>query len=493
MRAIPYVFLIFFLLLAFCSSAFSQTNSQANLIIIQTDEHNFRTLGCYRDQLSHDQAHMWGEGNIVETPNIDFLANNGALFTKYYAASPVCTPSRASFITGLYPHQTGSPKNDLPLHDDIITYAMVLRDQGYATGFMGKWHLDGTGKPQWTPRRSFGFEDNTYMFNRGHWKKLADGPDGPRVAASNKEGQPSYFLDQADEASYTTDFLMDKGIAFIDQHKDQPFSVYISLPDPHGPDRVRSPYDTMYKHMFFKAPLTYHKPEEGVPSWASRAKKAGLDQAQYFGMVRCIDDNIGKLIRYLRDNDLLDNTIIIFTSDHGDLRGEHHRHNKGNPLEASAKIPFIVYYPKRIPAGSVISNAFNTVDFSPTMLAFMGMDIPPQMKGRDFSEILVDPSKQDNWEDITFMRNAGTAQNGNWLAAVTSRYKLVISKKDDPWLIDMETDPNELINYFSRAEYRKTAKELARQLNGYAQKHADPYLTGSKMASDLERIIKGDF
>ncbi|MCF6357328.1 MAG: sulfatase-like hydrolase/transferase, partial [Draconibacterium sp.] len=106
-----------------------------NLLIIQTDEHNFRTLGCYREQLSHEQAFVWGDGNNVETPNIDYLAKNGVLFTKFYAATPVCSPSRGTLISGMYPQHTGVPKNDLPLNDGLISYSEILGHSGYKTGF----------------------------------------------------------------------------------------------------------------------------------------------------------------------------------------------------------------------------------------------------------------------------------------------------------------------------------------------------------------------
>ncbi|MEN8248307.1 MAG: sulfatase-like hydrolase/transferase, partial [Bacteroidota bacterium] len=99
----------------------STEKSSPNLLVIQTDEHNFRTLGCYRDQLDHEQAWVWGEANNVETPNIDYLASNGMLFNKFYAATPVCSPSRASFISGLYPQHAGVPSNNKPMRDSVIT------------------------------------------------------------------------------------------------------------------------------------------------------------------------------------------------------------------------------------------------------------------------------------------------------------------------------------------------------------------------------------
>ena len=157
-----------------------------NLLVIMTDEHNFRTLGCYRETLSPQQAFMWGKA-VVETPNIDSLAKNGAICTSFYATTPVCSPSRASFISGLYPQATPVVTNNIPLNDDVISFAELMKRQGYKTGFCGKWHLDGEGKPQWAPKRKFGFDDNRFMFNRGHWKKLEITPKGPRVAARETE------------------------------------------------------------------------------------------------------------------------------------------------------------------------------------------------------------------------------------------------------------------------------------------------------------------
>jgi len=460
-----------------------------NLLIIQTDEHNFRTLGCYRQQLSHDQAFVWGDGNNVETPNIDFLAENGVLFTKFYAATPVCSPSRGSLVSGMYPQHTGVPKNDLPMNNDIVTYSEVLLKAGYSTGFIGKWHLDGTGKPQWEPERKFGFADNRYMYNRGHWKKMEDTNEGPKVAALDAKGEPVYNLDGADEKSFTTDFLTAKTIDFIDKNKNKPFSLYLSIPDPHGPDAVRLPYSEMYKHMQFEKPKSFNTNPDTVPSWAKPEKTPKLTHYQYFGMVKCIDDNVGKIITYLRENELLDKTIIVFTSDHGDLRAEHGKHNKGNPLEASAKIPFIVYYPAKIPGGTVVNNAFNTVDFAPTFLTFLNQKVPTQMQGRDFSNLLINPSSQSDYEDITFMRSTGLGDEGNWTAAVTSRYKLILSKTDQPWLVDMEKDPNELINFIYKPENKGRVKKLAQELSNYAKKQNDPFLTGTKMADDLSDLL----
>lgn len=132
-------------LAAIITLASAAESSRPNLLIIQTDEHNFRTLGCYRETLSEDQALMWGE-SVVETPHIDRIAHEGALCTSFYATTPVCSPSRGSFVSGLYPQNSPVVQNNVPLGDHVVTFAQILKDNGYTTGYAGKWHLDH-GKP----------------------------------------------------------------------------------------------------------------------------------------------------------------------------------------------------------------------------------------------------------------------------------------------------------------------------------------------------------
>ncbi|MDG1874493.1 MAG: sulfatase-like hydrolase/transferase, partial [Mariniblastus sp.] len=309
-------------------------SAQPNVIVIMTDEHNFRTLGCYRATMQKRQAYMWGP-SVVETPHIDWIANHGALCTSFYATTPVCSPSRGSLISGLYPQATPVVTNNIPLNDDVVTFAEILGKRGYATGFAGKWHLDGEGKPQWAPKRKFGFEDNRFMFNRGHWKNFEITANGPRVGAQ-KNNRPSYDVANADEKSFSTDWLMDRTLEFVEANKASSFCYMLSLPDPHGPDTVRKPYDTMYDKQIYEKPTTYDLDERAIPMWGKPALKTGFGQSKYYGMVKCIDDNIGRLIAKLKAEGILEKTMIVFTSDHGDLRGEHHRQNKGVPWEGSA-------------------------------------------------------------------------------------------------------------------------------------------------------------
>ena len=309
--------------------------------MILTDEHSVRTLGCYRDFFNStnqtEQAFVWGDGLEVETPHIDRLASEGALFTNFYTVAPLCTPSRASFMSGLYPQKTGSSDNHGRMYGDVDTFATVLRMQRkYYTGYFGKWHLNGEQKPGFaTKKRKFGFEDTNYQFNRGHWKFL-DWTNGTKSA---------FLFDQRDNLTefggdvtkhYTTDYLFDRGIEFIDTAlaKDKPFAYVLSIPDPHGPTEVRQPYEDMYKYMNFSLPLTTRttvRKDPATPDWNYHDHMhVPLDDAdayldnyesnntfyqnymqQYFGMVKCIDDNVGKLLDHLEAKGIDNNTIIV--------------------------------------------------------------------------------------------------------------------------------------------------------------------------------------
>lgn len=465
-------------LLAVGMSAISDGADPINLLVIHTDEHHFNTLGCYG-------------GTIVKTPNIDWLAQNGARCTSFYATTPVCSPSRSSFMSGRYPQCTPVVTNNIPMDDEIVTFAEILGRSQYATGYAGKWHLDGAGKPQWGPDRHFGFAENRFMFNRGHWKKFEDTPDGPRVAARNAKGQPSYDVADADEKTFATDWLADKAVDFIGHNAKRPFCYMVSFPDPHGPNTVRAPYDTMYDGVDVPIPATLSKTAEQTPGWAVKDK--GVNEKnlrkimpRYYGMVKCIDDNVGKILNSLRSRKLLDKTIIVFTADHGDLCGEHGRLNKGVPYEGSAKIPFILYYPAKVPAGTVVDEALSCIDFLPTVLSLMEVPTGGKEQGRDASALLMGKGS-NGWHDIAFLRGTGDA---NWVCAVTDRYKLVYSPKDVPWLFDLEKDPDELMNRFSDAEYRPIVRELTRELVAYCRAYQDANGEHPKVKAEMAAALE---
>ena len=465
------------------SASLAGRAKQPNLLIIHTDEHNFRTLGCYRDLMSDDQSYVWGKGVKVETPHLDSLARDGAIATSYYAASPVCTPSRASLVSGLYPVHTGSPSNDMPLNDDLVTFAEVLKREGYSTSYVGKWHLDGDAKPGFAPARKFGWEDNRYMINRGHWKLLEKSGDTAAFIGSFNEHKNQYKFDisEADKTSFTTDFLCNRTLEIIERDKTKPFCVMVSIPDPHGPNHVRKPYDTMFADMHFQNPRTMDAMnEETTPGWVSikgkNSAEKGLKQEQmqgYFGMVKCIDDNVGRILNYLESQGLADNTIVVFSSDHGDLMGEHKKHNKGNPYEASARIPFLIRWPGKIPAGKVVRSAQCNVDFAPMALSMLGVtNGVPEFHGTDTSADYLGAQKEVTGDRIVYITNAAS----KWVAAVNQRYKLVLSINDDPWLFDLQKDPDELINFYTHPEYRQIAEKMQSALVAQMKQYEEPAL-----------------
>ena len=477
--------LAFLLVTCAALSLLSAPAPKPNVLIIHTDEHNFRTLGCYRALLPPEAAFVWGKGIEVKTPHIDWLAEHGALCDRFYTVSPVCTPSRASFVSGRYPQNAGAYNNNLRLLDNVVTFAEVLGRNGYTTGYAGKWHIDGPAKPGWTPSRKFGFADNRYMYNRGHWKQLEDTPKGPQVKAA-KKGQPTYDVRGADEKSFTTDFLADRTIEFIKAHKAQPFCYMVSIPDPHGPNSVRAPYDTMFSKMKFEKPRNAAEKGENLPSWALPLG-AFEDMPRYFGMVKCIDDNVGKIIAALRSEGLLDRTIVIFTSDHGDMCGEHGRVNKGLPMEASARVPFVIYAPGMVKPGLVVHDVVTTVDFKPTLLGLLGLAPDSQDEGRDASALFLQGKAPQGWRNVGFSRNAP----GAWLMAVTSQYKFVVSLYSEPCLFDLEKDPLEMRNLFRQPSSREVIRQMAADLLDYSRKHKDPYAEQAAIKADLAWCAQG--
>ncbi|MDG2253390.1 MAG: sulfatase-like hydrolase/transferase [Opitutaceae bacterium] len=461
-----------------------------NLLVIHTDEQNFRTLGCYRKLMPKDRAEMWGP-TVCETPNIDWLADNGAIATRFYATTPVCSPSRGAFVTGRYPQNNGVATNGGTLLDDTITFGEALRKVGYATGYAGKWHIDNKGSMNlWAPEREFGFTDNRYMLKRGHWKQLEDTPQGPRVIDYEK-----ISVEGATPENFTTDFLADKTVDFINEHKDEPFCYMLSIPDPHGPNSVRAPYDTMYNDKSFTAPATMSKSTEDQPWWGQphEVLKYGFNRdkdsmAQYFGMVKCIDDNVGKILDAVRKAGLMEKTIILFTSDHGDMCYEHARINKSIPFEASAKVPFVLYSAGQIESGLVVNEALGCVDFMPTVLDLMGVKSPGTEEGRSAAALFTRTRPAD-WNDIAIFRSSGTG--AGWLAAATKRHKLVFTSDSSPWLFDMEQDPHELKNFLDDPASRGIIRSLSSQLLDYCSVHKDPRIKISRIKSDLSWGAEG--
>ena len=371
----------------------------------------------------------------------------------------------------------------------MVTFAEELKREGYFTSYLGKWHLNGQSLPGWaydTKGMKWGYMDRQFMFNRGHWKLIKVNEETKEIDLCC-EGEGWKLHQQISEAKdYATDFLFDNAMSKIDNFlKDgakSSFAMMISIPDPHGPDVVRKPYDEMYDKFEFKSPETMTaalRSNPAVPKWADYEfnKVDSLNQKTmkaYFGAVKLIDDKVGELLAFLDRRNLKNKTIIVFTSDHGDMLGEHSKVNKGLPYKASVSVPFIIRYPGQIKPAKTIHTPYSTVDFAPTILSMMGIHNKNMIfNGTDASmELLSNSSESTLINKKTYF----TDDTGQWASVCTFRYKLVVSLDDKPWLFDQLKDPNELVNYYMEEEYKNISNELITFLIDEMVKFKDPML-----------------
>ncbi|MGE4490567.1 MAG: sulfatase-like hydrolase/transferase, partial [Kiritimatiellales bacterium] len=296
-------------------------SARPNVLIIHTDQQAPWTLGAYG-------------GTLVDTPNIDSIGRDGAVFNSFFCDSAVCTPSRGCFLSGLYAYNHGAFGNDEPLRPSVETFAHVLQRNGYDTGYIGKWHLDGppaltgemvgkdaSGCPVWIPPdRAMGFSDSRYMFECWHGKKFVDRP--------GQKPEAFIYREIGDEKTYTTDWLAQKTIDFLRKERTNPFCCMVSIPDPHTPFWTRTPYSTQYKPEDMPLPETLEVPEfmpmaqtkeiqaTFMTTQAARYQKP-VEQllrewkGQYCGMAKCIDDSVGRNLDCLKEQGQLDNTVIV--------------------------------------------------------------------------------------------------------------------------------------------------------------------------------------
>lgn len=437
--------------------------TRPNLLIIHTDQQDSWSISAYG-------------GTLVSTPNIDRLATDGARFTNFFTNSAICTPSRGCFVTGRYPHAHGAYRNNLCLHADEVTFAEMLRRDGYDTGYIGKWHLDGDPRPGWVhPERCMGFADNYYMFNRGHWKKIEDAGMG--------DMQPVVYPYKVvgDKQTYTTDYLTGKALDFVGRSCGNPFCLMLSLPDPHGPVDVRPPYDTMFSPDDMPLPDTMF--EEHVPDWARPAQRYGPKielpreeqeanlrrfMAKYCGEVKLIDDCVGRLIDALETQGVLDDTIVVFTTDHGEYMGEHGLMEKNNLYETAYHIPFVMRWPGKVPAGTVAEHFFTTVDFQPTILGLMDVAACGREQGRDYSPVLT--GKQQEWTDESYIHHHTHKRAGIF----TPEYELAYVKNADAVLFDRVNDPQQTTNLFGDAGHADTVTQLTQKVVAHHRQVASP-------------------
>jgi arylsulfatase A len=422
-----YVLLTVFLGVASCKSPDSQTIKKPNIIIIFTDDMGYGDLGCY--------------GSVIhETPNIDKLSENGVRFTDFYTSSPVCTPSRASLLTGCYPQRIDMDVNEKPrdefravltplspkgLNPREITIGKVLKTKGYATACIGKWHL-GDQKPFWPGNHGF---DYFYGILHSHNQGTEDCP----LAIFEQDK----LVETPVDIPMLTKKMTRKALEFINNNTGSPFFLYLPHPMPH------------------------------FPLAASDEFKGKSSDGIYGDAIAEIDWSVGVIMKEIEKLGLLNNTMIVFTSDNGgEARGGmvkgglNHplRGHKGQTWEGGMRVPCIIQWPGIIPSGTVCKELATEMDVLPTLAGIV--DARDQLKnridGHDIYNLMVSPESEKSPYDVFYYYDRDQLQAIRWknwklhLKQEHGRYPAAWKSYTEPFpnfeLYDLERDPTETWN-----------------------------------------------
>jgi arylsulfatase A-like enzyme len=429
------------------------------------------------DQLRWDALGCTGSG-YVHTPNIDALARRGVVLRNAYCASPVCSPARASWLSGLYPHATGQWINYGPrragqpgcrMREDVVTIADVLAAEGYRCANAGVWHLGDDEHPQ------HGFEAGwiTYRYHRD--------PDDPLVryfadcgvANPYRGGAPEVqrygpntlpFGTIADPRQQRTTWTVDRAVELLDDLAGSPFFLLCGVKDPHPEMMVMPELLTRYPEAEVPLPVSRHDPLAGKPRYQHHAKfripPGTLDDrsyqrmfAHYYALITHIDAEMGRLLDHLQRLGLTDDTVVVFSSDHGEMLGDHGFVEKCLMYEESVRVPCIVAWPAGLPAGHEVRGAVGGVDLMPTLLELAGAPIPAPMDGHSIADALrrgTEPPPVPVLAELAEIASQDAILAPEQLAAhVMLRdgdWKYVRNRHDIDELYDLAADPREMCN-----------------------------------------------
>jgi len=483
-------------------------SKEMNVLFIITDQQRADHLSCYGNQ-------------VLQTPNIDKIADDGVRFNNAYCANPMCMPNRASLLTGLYPNAHGVRSNGINLPKDIPTITDTLRDRGWYTKAVGKMHLQFNFppykrstesdelisewiRPETVAQKKKRFEDPYYGFENveltlghgdlvaGHYLDWLE-ERSPKHVAEMKKRFTRFFENLMYETSlpkelYPTTYVKERTINFLEQYNkgrfgDKPFFLHCSFPDPHhpvcppddyfdmfDPDNITLPKsfndkENLYDHQFlgrylkdpiFRGALLRESSEEDVKKFL----------ALTYGSISMIDHSVGEILASLSKLGLEDNTMVIYTSDHGDLAGDHGLLLKGpSPYKGILNVPLIWKVPG-LTNKKVTDSLISSVDIPKTILNLLNIrerHQPPDMQGVDASILLEDPNKKVRDCCLVEEDEEVTKIQIRLRHLITEDYKLTVYEgfeKGD--LFNLKTDPNELHNLWDKEEEKR--KELIYKL-----------------------------
>ena len=440
-------------------------------------------LFVFADQLRYTA--LGGSGNPdLQTPNLDRLAHDGIVFDGAFSSCPICSPYRAQLITGRYAHTNGVVCNEYRLFDDQTTIAHMLKPHGYKSMYVGKWHL---GYGPYTPPKRYGFDD-MYAYNNGH--------SYYRINYWHNEEGPFRMVDYAPRVE------TDLAIQAIRNRKkndpDKPFCLFMSWGPPHwnalSKERRYGDYPQEYN--------LYDPAEVAVPGNVPLQYRdfARKEIADYYGMVTSLDDCMGRLLEELDGLGLAEDTIVCFSSDHGDHlnshgmgtpadRWMHHTltGSKATPYDESIHIPFILRYPRAVEPLRRTDVPFNSVDVLPTILGLCGLSVPDDVQGTDLSHLARGETGQEPDSVYLQILGPGWPTRDKWIGlwrGIRTRDYLYARWKDRGGLrvlYDRRTDALEMHHVVHDSENAAVADRLEARLKRWMEQTRDPFDTGKRL------------
>ena len=404
--------------------AAQKSAKRPNIVFVFADQMRAHAMGCM------------GNKQVI-TPHLDKLASEGVLVTNAISCQPVCSPYRAQLMTGRYGHSTGVIHNDIRLPDSEIIISELMKKQGYATGYIGKWHL------------SHNRDNPVDAKNRRGWDFWAV------RNCSHQHLKPEYWLNDAKEPvrvpGWEPDVQTDLAVKFIKKNKQAPFCLFMSFGPPHNPYVAPEKYVEMYKGK----ELT---PRPNVPG----GKTTNL--RQYYAMVTSLDSCMGRINDALDDAGISEDTIVVFTSDHGDMLGSQGHRLKQRPWEESINIPFILRYRRKIKKDQRHDWIVSSVDVMPTLLGLCDMSIPAQVQGLDYSSTFLGKSRTQRDAAFLFNVHKGGGPKTDWRGIRTKEWTYAYHYSGDWVLYDLKNDPYQLKNLIDDPKFAAKKNLLHEQL-----------------------------
>jgi arylsulfatase A-like enzyme len=325
----------------------------------------------------------------LSTPNLDRIASEGVRFRNAFVVNALCSPSRAVFLTGRYNHFNGIANNHTPFPTNNVTHASLLRAAGYATAYVGKWHMNGQSGPR--P----GFDYSASYIGHGRYQNCVFEING---AKTNTTG----WVDDV-----STDFTID----FLKRHRSKPFLAVLGFKSPHGPFQPPARWDDKLTDAVARPAVNGHvRPPYPLGTNVNQATLTPQAYARrnemhrkYFRTISAVDENVGRILKALEDLGLAENTMLIYASDNGFYLGEHGLGDKRSAYEESMRIPLLLRYPKLGARGKLIDSMVLNLDLAPTLLDFAGVRVPKEMQGRSWKPLLSGASgKVPEWRTSFF-------------------------------------------------------------------------------------------